>query len=349
MSRSFRQVRLPPFLYLSPSVVHRSITIFVLLLLQIVMLFITKSFDNIFIILSSLVATSLAELTSNLVRHKDKFYDLTFLVQGLLIGMLIPSTYPIFVVFPFVYLSVILSKHIFGFTGDSWVNSTAFTAVFFYIVGFVFFPENVLTRQIMEGGQPALALISNGSIPILDFDSKMTFWLNTHIFSHVGIEVPTGYVSLFWDSGSTIPAFRFNFLTLVASIILISFDLINWLAPAVYLVVYGVLVLLFSQTPFTGEFAHGDILLSFLSSGTLFTAFFLLDSYGTMPKTVLGKIIYALVAGVFAFLLCGAGMSSIGNCFTVLICNIVSPIIQYVEDKNYVLHVNKSLRKNNYA
>ena len=349
MSRNFRQLHLPPYLYLTPSVIHRSVAIFALLLPQFIMLFVTRSFSNVFIVLVSILATALAELTSNLIRHKNTFYDLTFLVQGFMIGMLIPSSYPILAVFIFVYLSMLFSKHIFGYTGDSWVNSTVFTAVFLYIVGMGFFPENVLTRQIMESAQPGLSLISNGSIAVQDFDSKMTFWLNTHLFAHTGIEIPNGYISLFWDSASPIPAFRFNFLTLISSIILISFDLINFIIPTVYLLFYGILVYLFSLTSFTSQIGQGDILLSLLTSGTLFTAFFLLDFYGTSPKTIVGRVVYALFAGLLSFLICGAGMSSSGNFFVVLVCNIFSPVIQYVEDKTYILHVNKLFRKNNYA
>ncbi|MDD7416511.1 MAG: RnfABCDGE type electron transport complex subunit D [Treponemataceae bacterium] len=349
MKKTFRNLRLSPFLYLTPSLTHISLAIFGLLLPQIVMLFVTKSYSNLLRILISIVASYLAEILSNKIRHTNTLLDFTALVQGLMIGMFIPSNYPLITVFFFTFISLLLSKHIFGGTGATWINPVAFTVVFFYLLGMSFFPETMITKALLEGGQPGLDLINSGCFDLISLDSKITFALNTHFFSHLGIEVPNGYISLLWDSGSPIPAFRFNFLTLLASIILISFDMINWIAPAVYLFVYALFVLLFSQVAFTGKFAHGDVLFSILTSGTLFTAFFMVDSYGTTPQSLGGKIIYGAIAGIFCFLICGCGTSSIGNMFTILICNIISPIIQYFEDRIYIFKVNKNMRKNNYA
>ena len=126
-------------------------------------------------------------------------------------------------------------------------------------------------------------------------------------------------------------------------------NIINWIIPAAYLTTYSLFVVLFSLAPFTGKIGQGDILLSMLTSGTLFTAFFLVDSYGTTPISRIGKAAYGILAGIFCFMICGCGTSSIGNMFTVLICNIISPIIQYLEDKIYIHSVKEAARKNNYA
>jgi electron transport complex protein RnfD len=154
---------------------------------------------------------------------------------------------------------------------------------------------------------------------------------------------------MFWDTQSVIPAFRFNLLTLFSSMFLISVGIINWIVPTAFLAVYGILVRLFSQTLFTGIVGQGDLLLALLTSGTLFTAFFIVDFYGTTPITNLGKLLYGIVVGIIAFFITGCGTSPIGSMFTVLFANVVSPIIQLLEDKIYSVWVSKTIRNNNYA
>ena len=154
---------------------------------------------------------------------------------------------------------------------------------------------------------------------------------------------------MFWDTQSMIPAFRFNILTLFSSMLLISVGIINWIVPTSFLAIYGILVRLFSQTLFTGIVGQGDLLLALLTSGTLFTAFFIVDFYGTTPITNLGKLIYGITVGIIAFFITGCGTSPIGSMFTVLFANVVSPIIQLFEDKIYSIWVTKTIRNNNYA
>ena len=242
-----------------------------------------------------------------------------------------------------------MTYYLFGGFAESWINPVAYTVIIIYFLGISFFPEFLITKMYLETGNPGMQLIQNGDIPVLKFDSSITFWLNTHIFSHIGIEIPTGYLSMFWDTQSPIPAFRFNLLTLLSSMILISVSIINWIVPTSFLLTYGILVRLFSQTPFTGLVGQGDLLLAFLTSGTLFVAFFIVDFYGTTPITNFGKLLYGVVVGIIAFFITGCGTSPIGAMFTVLFANVISPIILLIEDKIYSIWINKTIRNNNYA
>lgn len=349
MNKNYRDLTIAPFSYLTPSLTNISTAFLILLVPQILMLILSKSFFSIILIAISVIASVLAEFTSNKIRHINTLFDLTAIVQGLFIGMFIPQNYPLIPVFFVVYLSLLMVKYIFGGNAESWINPTAYTVIIIYFLGISFFPDFLITKSYLESGNPGMQLLQNGDIPVLKFDSALTFWLNTYIFSHLGIEIPTGYLSMFWDTQSVIPAFRFNLLTLISSMILISVGIVNWIVPTSFLTVYGILVRLFSQTLFTGIIGQGDLLLAFLTSGTLFTAFFIVDFYGTTPITNLGKFIYGITVGIIAFFITGCGTSPIGAMFTVLFANVVSPIIQLLEDKIYSIWVNKTIRNNNYA
>ena len=67
----------------------------------------------------------------------------------------------------------------------------------------------------------------------------------------------------------------------------------------------------------------------------MIAAFLLLQWPGTTPLTIVGKVIYGVLAGVFAFLIMGAGTSPIGAMFVILLSNLISPLIQLLEDLIY--------------
>lgn len=349
MNKNYRDLTIAPFSFLTPSLTTISITMLCLLIPQILLLLISKTFSSVILIAISIFASVCAEFTSNKIRHTNTIFDFTAVVQGLFIGMFIPQNYPMLPVFFIVFLSLLMVKYIFGGNAESWINPVAYTVIIIYFLGISFFPEFLITKMYLETGNPGMQLIQNGDIPVLKFDSSITFWLNTHIFSHIGIEIPTGYLSMFWDTQSPIPAFRFNLLTLLSSMILISVSIINWIVPTSFLLTYGILVRLFSQTPFTGLVGQGDLLLAFLTSGTLFVAFFIVDFYGTTPITNFGKLLYGVVVGIIAFFITGCGTSPIGAMFTILFANVISPIILLIEDKIYSIWINKTIRNNNYA
>ena len=151
------------------------------------------------------------------------------------------------------------------------------------------------------------------------------------------------YVSLFWDSHSTIPAFRFNLLTIVSSIVLLSTEVLSPIIPAVFMAVYASLVKIFAPVFYDGFLFSGDIILALLSSGTLFCAFFLLPWHGTTPYTNRGKWCYAFIAGILAFFILGAGLSPSGFAFAILIVNVLSLFIQNVENHFLREYTNSSL------
>lgn len=91
---------------------------------------------------------------------------------------------------------------------------------------------------------------------------------------------------------------------------------------------------------------QGDMLLAYLTSGTLFCAVFVIQWYGTAPLTITGKTIYGIICGILAFLIAGCGTSSEGMIFTVLAANIISPLIQAEEDRYNKKRLVKSLDRN---
>ncbi|MBR1404482.1 MAG: RnfABCDGE type electron transport complex subunit D [Treponema sp.] len=336
--RLYASVFLSPFSYLRPSVRTESYVIFGLLLLQVLMLFLTKSYSSLVLVLVALCAALLAEFLGNhLVEKAEKRWQNPFvwvsgMIRGILIALLLPASFPPFAVFFITFWVLYINSRILGGFANSWINPIAVVVAICWIIGMKFFPEISLTMTELQSRNPALLLIQNGTFPVESFDVGVTSFLNKKVFSLLGVSIPDGYVSLFWDSHSSIPAFRFNLLTILSSIVLLGMDMLNPIIPLSFIAVYLLLVRFCAPIFYGGPLFQGDVLLALLSSGTLFCTFFLLHWHGTTPFTNRGKYFYGIFAGILAFFIMGAGMSPAGFAFTILISNIVSLLIQSFEN-----------------
>lgn len=355
-SDTCESVFLRPFIYLKPSVWTEACILTILLLLQVLLLLVTKSFSSLIVILSSVSASFLADFMNHKKNYINSFGILSSLIRGLFVGLLLPEPFPPLAVFFISFFVLFINIHIFGGFGKSWINPIAITVAISWLIGMNFFPESSISIINLQSKNPALSLIQNGTFPKNEFDVEITNWLNKRIFSFLGVSIPEGYVSLFWDSHSTIPAFRFNLLTLLSSIVLLSSEVLSPIIPCVFMIVYASLVKIFAPFFYDGLLFCGDIFLALLSSGTLFSAFFLLSWHGTTPYTSRGKWFYAIFAGFFAFLILGAGLSPAGFAFTILIVNVLSLFIQNIENhflREYttseLLQQVKSVREGNNA
>lgn len=330
---SYRSVSLKPFIYLSTSVTSSTFLFFLILLLQIAMLFVTKSYQALIVIGASCAGVILADVLSFIFQKTYHLHFFLPLIKGLIIGLLTPSTYPPHEIFIIALSVILIIDQAFSGYADLWVSPIVIVIAAAWMFNTSGFPLYQVTADSLLSGTPSLQLIQNGTFPVLPFDSKITALLNGSIFKSFGVSIPDGYISLFLDTHSVIPAFRFNFIILLSSIFLIAVDVVHPAIPVCYLSVYSLLVYFAEPLFVRGMPGKGDLLLALLTSGTLFCTFFLLQWYGTSPVSLWGKIIYGCTGGIIAFLIVGCGTSPVGSVFTVIIMNICSLIIQLIENR----------------
>ena len=329
--KDYSDIKFRPYIYIKPSLGSSALMMVVLLFPQLFLLALTKSFASLLIVLASVMASMAAEFLYSSARKQFSFSPLFALIQGIVIGLLIPSTYSAVAIFFIAFISLLLCKYAFGGFPNAWANPAVVTVIVAYIVNMQAFPPYMLTGQDWQTRNAALYLIQKGGLPLLSSDAAITAFLNDHVFSIFGVVIPEGYVTLLWDFPSTIPAFRFNLVTLVSSIILFSLDMMDILIPAIFIFFYSLLVRFFLPFITMAPACQGDIILSLLTSGTLFCTLYVLQWYGTTPVTVSGKVAYALSAAVIAFFVMGGGTSPVGYMFTVLFVNLLSLLIQVAE------------------
>lgn len=333
-----------PFVYVSPSFRTMLLAIIAVLLPQVFMLFFTKSYSALLVILAAVSASCLAEFLYGLKKACSVVSVLVAFFQGLVVGFLLPESYPPAAVFLVTFCSMFIGKYAFAGFAASWANPVALSVAIAYILYATPFPTFLTGVSVLSERNAALSLMQRGVLQVSPFDSAITDFINRNVFVHFGMEIPDGYVSLFWDSGSPIPAFRFNVLTLLASLFLFSSEIVGCLIPAVFAFTYSALIHFVPLSYFVGTQVYGDILLAFLSSGVLFSTLFVLQWYGTVPFTVWGKLMYGVVAGLMAYIIMGYGTSSVGYVFVILIMNFISVFIQNLEMRSMKSFFKKSIK-----
>lgn len=324
---------LKPFTYVTPSVDTVRKFILIMLVPQVVMLFVTKSFASLGIALATVLASFIAEIIFCAVGKERKVEYLSPVIQGLFVGLLLPSGYSIVSAFFITLCAMLLGKYVFGGFAQSWVNSVALAVAVAYMLNIPAFSTVQMGSDVIASKNFALTYIQNPEFHIASADSAVTAFLNRTVFRIFGIVIPDGYVSFFWDNGAAIPAFRFNFITVISSIVLFALNIVDFIVPMIFVVIYSLMVR-FLCPIFTGApTMQGDMIFALLTSGILFSSLYLLQWYGTLPISNKGKIVYAIFAAVLAFFIIGYGNSSVGFVFTILISNLFSTVIQVFESK----------------
>jgi electron transport complex protein RnfD len=323
-----------PFILTRPTVTRMSVVTIATLVPLIVMLIIDSDYGALVNMLCSTAGCVAAELTLSIPTAKKRPFDAGTILAGFLVGLLLPSGFNPFLSFVVAFVGLLVGKVLFGGQGSFWMNPVAIAIGIAFISQTALFPQALVSADGFRNVGSAFGALKLDHFTMIDADQSITSSMNSGFLGSLGIRLPEGYVTLFLGSPSPIPAFRYNILILVASIVLLSMEIINFIVPLCFLVTYGLCALFLSMLPFSHGFTGGDILFAMLTSGTLFTAFYLLPEYSTLPRTRAGKSISGIIAGLAAFMMCGPGGSSAGNVFAVLIVNAINPVIEHFENRH---------------
>lgn len=268
MNKPSWKTTLSPFLVTRPTISHMSLITALTLTPHILAMVLQHDYRSLVSISVAIAGSVAAELSVSWNRRNETLGDGTAILTGLLTGFLLPYTLGPFMVFFVSFSGSLVSRAVFGGTGAYWMNPAAVAVCLGYLSQGDLFPPYLVTPESVSAAGDAFGALKIDQFPRIPADTAITDFLNKSLLNRSGISLPEGYITLFWNSPSTIPAFRYNILTLVASIALLSLKIIDWIVPAVFLATYGACVYLF--TPVSGAMPNplsGDILFAVLTGG----------------------------------------------------------------------------------
>lgn len=226
--------------------------------------------------------------------------DLSAVVTGLLLGLNLPATAPLWQCAIGSVFAIIVVKCLFGGIGQNFANP-AITARVFLLISFA--------GTLAGGAKP---LISNtpdlvsGATP-LEVISK-------------GGELPSLTDMLLGLRGGAIGE-TCAIALIIGFVYLVVRKVIYFETPLIYVATVFVLSLI-ADNSFT--LAAYQV----LSGGLILGAVFMITDYSTTPITRVGKMVFAFGCGLITFLIRYFGSYPEGVSFAILIMNILSPYIE---------------------
>lgn len=318
-----------PFIYSQISVTQKNIILLVILSLQIFCFLFTKDFAPILNIAVCIVSVVLINFLANLINKKTSWFNFSLITEAMLIAFCTPVNYDPIYLFILVMLSQVLIKILFSGYGGNIFSSIAFTIILLYISFPKYFPENLNDINLIKAHGNMLSTLQIKGI--IQNDKNITSLLN-YFFGNIGVVVPEGYATLLANNISTIPAFRYNLLTIFSSAFSFAFDIGDRLISFVFILVYGILVWAFGMYKIDGTLFTGDVFAAFCTTGIFFYAFFIVGESSTVPNSKIGKIIFAIILGLFTFAICGVGGNPVGLAIAIIASNMFVPLILNLEE-----------------
>jgi len=224
--------------------------------------------------------------------------DGSAVVTGLILALTLPPTLPLWMAALGSFFSVAIAREAFGGLGQNVFNPAMAGRAFLQVA----FPIE-MAKFVYPTGFHFPDAYTYAS-PLGDsFIQQGTKW-------ELYREMLLGHTS--GSLGETSALF-----ILVGGVLLLALRIIDWRTPVTYL---GTIALL--------SFALGqDPVYQILSGGLMLGAFFILTDYVTTPFTGWGKFIFAAGAGIITFVIRQYGSLPEGVCFSVLLMNAATPLI----------------------
>lgn len=223
--------------------------------------------------------------------------DLSAVVTGLLLGMNMPHTIPLWIVMLGSVFAIIVVKQLFGGLGQNFMNP-ALAARCFLLISFA----GRMTSFTYDGvtGATPLALLKSGeSVDVL------RMFLGTT----AGVIGETSVVAI-----------------LIGALYLIIRRVITPLIPLVYLAVFSVFVLIFGGHGFDMSYLAAEL----CGGGLMLGAFFMATDYVTSPVNTVGRIIYGAILGILTGLFRIFGNSAEGVSYAIIFSNLLVPLIEKI-------------------
>jgi|TARA_B100001971_G_C18255494_1_gene581735 electron transport complex protein RnfD len=250
-----------------------------------------------------LAASILSVLAMEVVCKWRITFEYNALVVGILLALMLPANATWWIAVLGAIIAIGVGKYLFGGLGQNIFNP----AVLARVLLMTLFPAIFILPQWVVDGFSGATMLSK----------------------EVGAAMPS-LSALFFTPGPGSLAQGMPIAVLLGGVILLVYKIIDWRVPLFYFATIALLALLLpGSDQITGHAPHllGNPLLHIVAGGSLLTAFFLLTDPVTSPYSSNGRVVFAIIAGVFTMIIRYYTPYPDGAAFGVLLANAMVPAI----------------------
>jgi electron transport complex protein RnfD len=274
-----------------------------------------------FVTLICIVSCLFSEwLVEKMTSREKTLGDGSAFITGLLLGMNLPPSAPIYIPIVGSFVAVAITKQLFGGLGFNIFNPALVGRAFVLIT----WPRAMTTWTAPSVGfaqveakttaTPLGILKEEGLGQLLEeFGTKADLYKDLLFGYHAGSLGETSVIAL-----------------LIGAAILLIKRYITWHIPFSYLGTVALMAWVFGGSdPETGKFMFfaGDPLIHLLSGGLMLGAFFMATDYVTAPSVRSGQIVFGVGCGIITMLIRLKGGFPEGVMFAILLMNCFTPLI----------------------
>ena len=267
-----------------------------------------------YILLASVASAVITEYAIiRIFKRPGKIMDLSAAVTGLLLGMNLPASAPLWLPVFGSMFAVIVVKHAFGGLGHNFMNPA--------LAGRAFLVACWPARMLGSAFVPARQL--GTLMPVASATLDATSYATPLVYLKTGtLTLPDSLLPMFLGNvGGCIGEVSAAAL-LVGGIYLLLRKVISWRIPAIYIGMVFAGVFLLSGFDIMESTAH------IIGGGLFLGAIFMATDYTTSPITKKGQIIFALGCGLLTVIIRLYGGYPEGVSYSILLMNIAAPLIE---------------------
>lgn len=259
------------------------------------------------VLLTSVAACILSEYSyQKLMKKRVTVRDFSAAVTGILLGLNLPPTIPLWMVVIGSFFAVVVVKQLYGGLGKNFMNPALAARCFMLIAwpqAMTCFAEPNAAADAISSATPLSILKGTGEgiLPNL----MQTFLGHT-----------SGCIG---ETSALMLLLGFGYLLLR--------HVISVHIPLTYVLTFGILTFLFGKNS-SGESQLVFTLLHITSGGLLLGSIFMATDYVTTPTTAVGQIIFAFGCGLLTFVIRRFGGYPEGTSFAIILMNLTVPLIE---------------------
>lgn len=248
-------------------------------------------------------------LSRKIMKRDQTISDLSAVVTGLLLGMNLPATTPLYIAVIGSFIAIVIIKQLFGGIGQNFANP----AIAARIVLMLSFTDS-MTKWVVPYWYTDVVDVKTGATPLT------ASWMN---YTESGVSykmAPFTMGEMLWGETGGCIGETCAIALIAGGIFLIAARIISAATPVAYIGSFALLTFLYTGS--TVETLYGV-----LAGGLLIGAFFMATDYATTPVTTKGKIIFGIGCGLMTFIIRNFGSFPEGVSFAILLMNLLTPYI----------------------
>lgn len=285
-------------------------------------------FQALLILVVSITSCVLSEyLWKKLMKKPAVPYECSALVTGLLLGMNLPATVPVWIPIVGGIFAIIIVKEIYGGLGQNFMNP-ALAARCFLLICFAGRMTSFDITSFSASGTSSMSerlyYFMNGAASVDGISGATPLAVIKAMDTTAQVSDKVSLFDMFFGFTGGVIGETSTFLLLVGAAYLLVRKVITLRIPAAYLLSFAAFVLIFGGHGFDLTYLAAEI----CGGGLILGAFFMATDYVTSPITKTGQVIFGICLGALTGLFRILGNSAEGVSYAIIFCNLLVPLIE---------------------